>query len=305
MKRNVGKLAIVGFALAATAGLSGCNALVGELVDPGYVALLVDSYGQERGIENAQLFEGGRVRFNPATQQFYEYPVFFRTYSFTKDGDKDQSVNFSIGGSSVGMDLGVTYRFRYEPVNADKPKFTRLHEFFRLYRVAPDEFNNGALRNALRDCANEAASGLDPVKLASSAAAFAKPVQQCLEGKFPQLDIKEVSLLNPPRLPENIQASINRAFQSQQDALTAVANKAKAEAEAGANKAKAEGEAGVKRVQADADAYANEKLAKSITPELIQYERLQVEKARVEKWNGQYAPTVQTPNVQLGSTASK
>ena len=301
MKLNLGNVAICGLALAATVGLSGCNVVLGELVDPGYVALLVDSYGQEKGIENAQIFEGGRVRYNTATQQFYEYPVFFRTYSFAKEDDKDQSVNFSIGGSSVSMDLGVTYRFRYSPVSDDKPKYTRLHEFFRLYRVAPDEFNNGALRNALRDCANESASGLDPVKLASSAATFAKPVETCLANKFPQLDIKEISLLNPPRLPENMQASINRAFQSQQDAQTAVANKAKAEAEAGANKAKAEGEAGVKRVQADADAYANAKLARSITPELLKYEQLQVEKARVEKWNGQYAPTVQTPNVQLGN----
>ena len=207
-----------------------------------------------------------------------------------------------MGGSPVSMDLGVTYKFRYEAIAADKPKFTWLHQFFRNYRVSPDAFNGGALRNALRDCANESASGLNPVQMATNPASFVTPVKSCLIEKFPELDIKEISLLSPPRLPENIQASINRAFQAQQNAQSAKATAEKAKAEALANAAKASGEAQVRIIEAEADAKANDLLEQSINDSLIQWERLQVEKARNERWNGQYAPTIQTQNVQLGQS---
>lgn len=279
-------------------GSTSCSSIIGDRIDPGYVGLLVDLYGADKGIDNAQLKTGGRVTYNWG-QELYEYPVFYRTYTFSKEGEKDNSVNFSISGSPVSMDLGATYKFRYDAVDPKNPNITYLHQFFRLYRVNPDDFNNGTMRNALRDCANEAATGLNPVELATNTAKFVNPVKECLVGKFPQLDIKEVSLLSPARLPENIQASINRAFQSQQDAQTAIANTKKAEAEAAANKAKAEGDAAVERVNADAKAYANQKIAGSITPALIEYERLQVDRERNAKWNGQQGVTVQTPNVQL------
>lgn len=58
-----------------------------------------------------------------------------------------------------------------------------------------------------------------------------------------------------------------------------------AEAEAEAKKIKAEGEAEALRIQADAEAEANQKIAQSLTPELI-------EKAKIDKWDGQL-PTIQ------------
>lgn len=289
--------------LAGTLLLGGCSSIQGDRIDPGYVALLVNSYGENRGIENAQLFEGGRVRYNFTTQELFEYPVFYKTFSFAKTEEGDKSVSFTVGGVRVSMDLGVTYRFKYEPIDPKNPNFTYLHEFFRFYRVDPEKFNDGALRNALRDCATESASGLNPVKLLSDVAAFSPLVKQCLDTKFRQIDFKEVSILSQPVIPKNIQDSIDKSFQSQQDAQTALANKAKAEAEAGANIATANGEAQVKRIQADADAYVNATLAKSITPALIDYERLQVQKVRAEKWNGVEATTVQSANTQVGNSS--
>jgi hypothetical protein len=34
---------------------------------------------------------------------------------------------------------------------------------------------------------------------------------------------------------------------------------------------------------------------------LIELERLRVERARIEKWNGQQATIIQAPNVQVGT----
>lgn len=275
----------------------GCTAVFGTRIDPGYSGLLVDNYGDERGIQNATLYNGGRVTYNPVTQDLYEYPVFFRTYQFT-DAD---TVAFSVGGSKASMDLGVTYRFRIEPVDEKDPKITFLHQFFRNYRVDPDAFNAGALRNALRDCANESAAGTSPVQIATNPSGFQEPLLNCLQGKFPELEIKEVSLLNPPVLPPQIQESIDAAFKAQQDAETARANAARAEAEGKAKVAEATASANVRRIEAQAEAEANTILSRSITPALLERERLEIERLRAEKWNGQMAPNIQTPNVQLGS----
>lgn len=302
MKVRFKAVALIGLFLAGSITLSGCNVFMGELVDPGYVALLVDNYGADKGIENAQIFEGGRVRYNPATQQYYEYPVFFRTYNFADDN----TVKFSAKGSTVSADLGVTYRFRYTPIDSKKSeKYTYLHEFFRLYRVSPDAFNDSTLKNALRDCANASASTLEPVQLASDNGKLLKPIEGCLAEKFPQIEVKEVSLLKPVSLPKDIQDSINASFKANQDAQTAKANTEKAKAEAQAKVAEATGEAQVRLVRAQAESDANAKLNASLTAKVLELRRLEIEKIRAEKWNGEMAPTVQTPNVQLGGGAKQ
>lgn len=290
------KLMILGVSSLLLLG-SGCTAIIGSRIDPGYSGLLVDNYGDEKGIQNATLYNGGRVTYNPVTQDLYQYPVFFRTYQFAEA----ETVAFSVGGSKASMDLGVTYRFRVDPVDSANPEFTYLHQFFRNYRVDPDAFNAGALRNALRDCANESAAGTSPVQIATNPAGFQEPLLACLNEKFPELEIKEVSLLNPPVLPQQIQDSIDAAFKANQDAETARANAARAEAEGKAKVAEAQASANVRRIEAQAEAEANGILSRSITPALLERERLEIERLRAEKWNGQYAPTIQSPNVQLGN----
>lgn len=175
--------------------MGGCSAIIGDRVDPGNVALLVDNYGGEatRGVENAQLFTGGRVTYNPATQTLYEFPVFFQTLNF----EGEQTIPFSLSGSRATVDLGVTYRFRTDAINGDRPNYTFVHSFFQKYRVAPEVFSATTLRNGLRDCANEAVAGSNPVEFASAPTRFQEPLTNCLAAMFPELELKEVSLLSP------------------------------------------------------------------------------------------------------------
>jgi regulator of protease activity HflC (stomatin/prohibitin superfamily) len=130
-------------------------------------------------------------------------------------------------------------------------------------------------------------------------------VANCVQNRFPTVVVEGVTLLGPLRLPPEIQKSIDEQFAAQQAAQTADANRRKAEAEAAANVARAKGEAQVMIEKAKAEATANRLLAGSITPQLLELEGLRVEKSRVEKWNGEQATIVQTPNVQIGSTATQ
>ena len=82
--------------------------------------------------------------------------------------------------------------------------------------------------------------------------------------------------------------------QAEQEAIVIRANaekeKAMIEAETALEVAQLQAEA--KKVEADALAYYNEKVAENLEVEL-ELKKLEVEKARVEKWNGQYVSTYQ------------
>lgn len=263
--------------------------VLGERVDPGNVALLVNNYGTARGASGATLIEGGRVRYNPFTQSMYEYPTYFKTYSF----DGDNAVKFSMRGVPVVMPLGVTYRFNHEPVDQSNPQYTYINQLFANYRVSPDAFNNTTFATAIRDCST--ASGVSPTELFADTPKFLNNLESCLAEKFPELEIAQVSQLSQPIVPENIQTAVNASFEAQQKAQNAKYAQEQAVAEAAANKAKAEGEAAVKRINADAEAYSNLTISNSLTDRLV-------ELRRIEKWSGQYSTTVQAPNVQLAPT---
>ena len=110
-----------------------------------------------------------------------------------------------------------------------------------------------------------------------------------------------MALLSPLRLPADIQKSIDEQFAAQQAAQTAEANRRKVEAQAAAEIARAKGEAEVTIEKARAEAEANRLRAISITPELLELEKLQVERERIRKWDGNEPHTViQSPNVQVG-----
>ena len=307
--RNVAALLMVG----ASLGLTGCGIIPGtsaEKIDPGYAGLLLKLYGGEKGIENAEVLTGGRVWFNGYSEEIVEVPLFRAVYPFTassvEGSPNDESITFSVSGSPVNADIGVSYNFNIEPSNIeDKPEtYTNFHAFYENYRKSPEEFTDSNLRQGLRSCFGTTAEDLElqPSDLASKSQMLLNGVQGCLQARFPEIDIQEVSQLAQWRLEPKIQESIDEQFAAQQAAQTAIANKQKVEAEADAEVAKAEGEAKAAIARAKGEAEANRLLAESVTPNLIELQRLEAVNIRAAKWNGQEAPIVQAPNVQLGAS---
>lgn len=288
-------------------GLPACGIIPGTsvvTVEPGYAGLKIQLYGGNKGIENAQLVSG-RVWYNSYTEEVVIFPTFINTYPFTKSSTEgsptDESVVFSVGGSPVSADVGVSFGFSTEQVAGTNQ--TKLHQFYQTYRKHPDEFRSSQLRNGLRNCFADVSERLKltPSMLPNSQQKLVKGVSDCTQKRFPTIIIQDISLLAPLRLPPEIQQSINDQFAAQQAAQTADSNRRKAEAEAAANIAIARGQAQVAIEQARAEAEANRLRAVSVTPQLLELERLRVERARIEKWNGQQATIIQSPNVQLGT----
>ncbi|MGK7873972.1 MAG: SPFH domain-containing protein [Xenococcaceae cyanobacterium] len=287
-------------------GLSSCGIIPGTsvaTVEPGYAGLKIQLYGGEKGIENAEVVSG-RVWYNGYTEQVVVFPTFINTYPFTKSPTEgsptDESVVFSVSGSPVSADVGVSFGFTTEQL-PDKTE-TKLHQFYKTYRKTPNAFRANELRNGLRNCFAEAAENfkLTPSMLPYNQQKLVAGVTECTQKRFPTIVIQDVALLSPLRLPPDIQKSIDEQFAAQQAAQTAEANRRKVEAEAAANVARAKGEAQVLIEKARAEAEANRLRAASATPQLLELERLQIERERIQKWNGQQAPTIiQAPNVQV------
>ena len=286
--------------------ITSCGAIPGTnvaTVEPGFAGLKIQLYGGEKGIENAQLVSG-RVWYNGYTEDVVVFPTYINTYPFTKSTTEgsptDESVVFSVSGSPVSADVGVSFGFTTERIANSNT--TKLHQFYKKYRKTPDAFRANELRNGLRNCFSSVAENqkLTPSMLPYNQQKLVAGVTECTQKRFPTITIQDVALLSPLRLPPDIQKSIDEQFAAQQAAQTAEANRRKVEAQAAAEIAKARGEAQVTIERAKAEAEANSLRAKSITPELLKLEQLQVERERIKKWNGNEPHTViQSPNVQL------
>ena len=304
-------ISLLGLSVLAS-GITACGAIPGTnvvTVEPGFAGLKIKLYGGEKGIENAQMVSG-RVWFNGYTEDVVVFPTYINTYPFTKSSTEgspnDESVVFSVSGSPVSADVGVSFGFTTEQV-ANK-NGTKLHHFYKKYRKTPDAFRANELRNGLRNCFSSVAENqeLTPSMLPYNQQKLVSGVTECTQKRFPSIVIQDVSLLSPLRLPPDIQKSIDEQFAAQQAAKTAEANRRKVEAEAAANIARAKGEAQITIEQARAEAEANRLRATSITPELLELEKLQIERARISKWNGNEPNTViQSPNVQVGGRTNR
>lgn len=285
-----------------------------ETIEPGYTGLLIELYGGEKGVQNARVLNGGRVWYNGYTQKVVVFPTFIKQYSFTKDPTEGSPTNeevvFSVGGVSVAADVGVNYGF----IAGEQ-----LRTYYAKYKVDGDQFRASLLRTQLRNCFSDSAEtlGLVPSQLPFSQQKLLVKVLECTRNKFPSVNIEGVSLLNPFRLPDEIQKAINLQYQARQDAQTAVANKTKAEAEAAAqvatakgeaqaNLEKVKGEAAAKIAAAEGESKANEIRQRSITPSILKLKEIELRQMEIEKWNGQKPGiTIQTPNVQVPTVQSQ
>ena len=293
--------------LLISSGLSSCGIIPGTsiaTVEPGFAGLKIQLYGGEKGIENAQLVTG-RVWYNSYTEEVVIFPTYINTYPFTKSSvegsSTDESIVFSVGGSPVSADVGVSFGFTTEAI--PNTTETKLHQFYKTYRKTPDAFRANELRNGLRNCFSEVSEDLKltPSMLPYNQQKLVAAVVECTQKRFPIITVQDISLLGPLRLPPDIKKSIDEQFAAQQAAQTSEANRRKVQAEAAANVAKAKGEAQVTIEQARAESESNRLRSSSVTPQLIELERLRVERARIEKWNGQQATIIQAPNVQVGT----
>jgi regulator of protease activity HflC (stomatin/prohibitin superfamily) len=261
-------MALVAIALLT----SGCM----DRIEPGYTGIKVNLHGEGRGVSQEDIVTG-RVYYNPWTTSIYEFPHFVQQFTWTQDptqGSKnDDSITFnSVKGVVINADIFIAYAFEAKMVP----------NIFETFRQEADVITQGYVRGQVRDAFTRAASTMPIIQI------YGEGKSRLLETVISDLRsnlgpkgfrFDNVSFVGALRLPENVTKSIDRVIEAQNEAAEAQARVAQREAEARQNVALAEGDYKAALLHAK----ANIALAASITPTLVEYEKLQMMKA---KWDG-------------------
>lgn len=244
-----------------------------ERIEPGYVGIKVNQYGNQKGVEDFPLLTG-RVWYIPWTQDVYKFPTFMQTILW--EGENAVSFN-SKEGATITADLAAAYTVQGE----------KVPRMFIQFRQDLPTVSDTYLRTRVKEALNFGAGSTPAVNIFGD-----QKFEVCKTAKeWLNKDLEEygfvfdfISFQGSPRGEPRVMESINLVIQSTQQAIQAENKVKQVEAEAKQEIAKAEGKAQSIILVAEADAKANKLLIESITPAFIQYKML-------EKWDG-VAPRV-------------
>jgi len=258
------------FALLLLVGVfsTGCMTRIA----PGHVGIKIDLAGSNRGAENLPI-RTGWIIYNPASSQVVEYPTFVQTavwsHSVSEGHPVDEEITFTTKDSMVvSVDVNLSYSLLQERVPAFYVKF-------RSDDV--DSFTHGFLRNVARDCFNETAGKYSVEQVMGDNAPFLLDARKCLQDRVAAIgvSIEQFGIIGAPRPPQGVINAINLKVQAQQIALQKQNEVMQAEADAKKQIATAQGQAESNRV-----------LTQSITPQLVEWQKLAVTDRWISRWNG-------------------
>ena len=242
-------------------------------VNPGYTGIKVVYGGGDRGVQDFPIVTGW-VGYIPFFSTVFEYPTFVQTAVWTKSPQEGSKNNEEISfNSREGMVITADVSLSYELLAAKVPNF-----YVKFRSDDLGNFTHGFLRNIARDAFNEIASTYPLEDLyGDKKEAFLKKVKDSVNSQVNQygVNIVQFGFVGAPRLPELVLAALNAKITANQKSIQSENELRQAKAEAQKIIATAEGAA-----------KANEVLSRSLTPTLIEWEKLQIAKQTVWKWDG-------------------
>ena len=260
-------------------------------IDAGYVGVEINLAGTQRGAADIPI-RTGWVFYSPLRTQVIEFPTFVQTVKWTRDIQEGHPINEEMGfNSKEGMQIYCDVSLSYA-IDASK-----VPEFYVKYRVNDLElFTHGILRDIVRNSLNEVASTYNVEDIYGvRKAEFLQKVQDMIQAKVTPVGvgIQQFGFIGAPRVPDVIAQSITAKARAVQEAERARNELAMTQAEAAKKIAEAEGDAQSQITRAKGEAEANRIRQSSLTPQLLELRRLEIQHAMVDKWNGQL-PTVQS-----------
>lgn len=263
-------------------------------VPAGYVGIV---YSMNGGISDEVLTQGWHIVSPTKEVTLYSIGIEQSYLTAGEDGDSKCDDSFEVPSSDgKGLNVDLTFTYRYD-VNQVTDLFTRFKG------QSGKEVRDSFIKPNIISWTKEVTAKY-PVTdiLGDERANLNIAVSEYIRNKFEPygIIIENVSLIDI-NADDETRASVQRKVNAQQELELAQieqktanvqaqkdkevalieAEKEKEVAEINAEKAKikAEGDAEATKIKAEADAEANAKIAKSLTPELI-------DKEKIDKWNG-------------------
>ena len=242
-------------------------------IGPGYVGIKVNMAGDQKGVSDFPAITGW-VFYLPWLTSIEVYPVFMQSYVYTasdKEGKKeDESITFSDKDQiPIGADINVSYTLE----GAKAPHF-----YIKFRNDDITGFTHGYMRNTMRDSFQIIGSRYSYEEVnGGKKEQFMKDVRDMMNADLNRygVTIEQLGFIGKLRPPTEITTAITAKLKANQDALRVENELRQSTAEAAKAVAKARGEA-----------EANELLAKSLTPVLMEWQKLAVTKEAIAKWDG-------------------
>jgi regulator of protease activity HflC (stomatin/prohibitin superfamily) len=265
-------------------------------INAGYVGVEVNLAGSQRGAQDIPI-RTGWVFYSPLKTQVIEFPTFVQTVKWTADINEGHPVNEELvfnskEGQEVRADVSLSYA-----IDAG-----RVPEFYVKYRTDDlERFTHGILKDIVRNSLNEVASTYTLEDIyGENKARFLRESRERMEMQVEPVGvgIQQFGFIGKPRFTAAIEQAITQKTQAITEAERARNQLAVTQAEMAKTVAEAEGEARsqVERARGEAtsaierargEAEANRLRQASITPQLLEWRRLENQRALVEKWNGE------------------
>jgi regulator of protease activity HflC (stomatin/prohibitin superfamily) len=284
--------------LAAIAGVALTLALLPTTVtyiNPGHVGILIHRAGG--GVDRTPLGPGLQLR-NPLLSSIVEYPTFMQTLVLTRASTDGSSGNDEINVNSVeGQPLSLDVSMSFELEAA------RVPALYETFRTDIETIQHGYVKQSMRQALQEVVGALPIAEIIGPRKAEAtNSARLLLEQRLrPYGIVVKQFTINELRPPQSVIEAINTKNVMQQAALTAQNELQKRKFNAEGDSIQATGRAKAILAEAQAQAEANRLLAQSVSPALIEYQRVQGQVAAVGKWDGKM-PMVSggaTPMIQL------
>lgn len=271
------------FAVLAAAFTTGCTT-----INPGYVGVLVNKYGSNRGVQDYTTTTG-YVSYNPLSTSVIEYPTNVQTYAWTASQNEgknaDESITFTTKESvSINADISLSYQL-------DPAKIPYFYVKFRNDDLSA--FTFGYLHNVSRDSMMEVGGHYTVEQIMGDNESFLHEVRARIQAQVSDIgvNLQQFGFIGSPRPPRQVVEAINAAQQAKYTALQKQNELSQVQADAAKTIAQAEGQA-----------KANGIISQSITAQILQKmqidlqrQQLDVQDRWINRWNGQ------RPNVESGS----
>ena len=243
-------------------------------INPGHVGIVIHRTGG--GVDPKPWGPGLHLR-NPLLTAVEEYPTFMQTLVLTRAATEGSPTNDEINVNSLEgqpISVDVSMSFELDPA--------RVPALYQTFRTDVATIQHGYIKQAIRQALQEVVGSEQIADIIGpkKAEAVARAQGLVAQRLAPYGIVVKQFTLNELRAPDAVMQAINQKNVMQQQALTAQNELQKNTFQAQGDSIKAAGRAKAITAEAEAQARANQLLAQSVTPTLVQYEM-------AKKWNGQ------------------
>lgn len=250
-------------------------------VRPGEVAIKVDMYGHDKGVQ-AEVLPTGRNFYNAITHDVIKFPTYIQQKDYKEIQFQD------VDGMMLSTDVAVAYKFSNE----------KIADLYVEYRRNPRQITEDYFPTWIRNAMVKQSSTMKVDEIyGTKKEQYRVAVKEALQADFSEkgIIIDDIYFTKEIVIPEQVKARIDSKIQATQIAQQKENELAAVKADVEKRVAEEEGKARSRIIESESRAKEIENLTAQLSDKYIAYLKLDVQKTAVDKWNG-VQPTVVSGN---------